>query len=510
MLGEADAPVGRSGWIAAGLTALSCLLLIPAAALADPADLDRHFGSNGAVYLTEPSGDERVEWVDAVGPSRQSGEVFAIRSTLVSEYCGSEGCIHERTLVRYRGDGSLDRSFGGSGAVALPVAGVYARAGMVVDGRGRLLIGYSRSNDLVVERFTPDGRQDQAFGVGGSTIVPCRCGVAMDLALAIARDGSIVVGTAAPEWPSRSEAVLVRLLPEGHGDPNFGSSGVVTVPTTTTTYGHTFALQRDGSVVIGSCCEGKPGLYLTRVRSDGRVDRSFQAAARRSTSRLRGLRLASLAAVLARRGGSLDLVGSAGTGSYVARLKGDGGLDRGFGKKGVRRFFLPVSSAALDRRGRILGLGSRGHSDLVLFRLRANGRPDRSFEDGEGVQVSEAGGEGPFEVWVQSKDRPLVFDHGLEFCRGFCSAEPVLVRFRGGSEPARCLGRRATIVGTRRGEQLKGTHRRDVIAALGGADLVMGRGGDDLICGGRGRDRLIGGPGRDRLVGGPGRDRRRK
>ena len=67
-----------------------------------------------------------------------------------------------------------------------------------------------------------------------------------------------------------------------------------------------------------------------------------------------------------------------------------------------------------------------------------------------------------------------------------------------------CLGARATIVGTARGDVLRGTAKRDVIAALGGADRVYGRGGDDLLCGGRGDDLLDGGPGQQ-----PRRRRRR-
>jgi Ca2+-binding RTX toxin-like protein len=72
---------------------------------------------------------------------------------------------------------------------------------------------------------------------------------------------------------------------------------------------------------------------------------------------------------------------------------------------------------------------------------------------------------------------------------------------------ARCEGKRATIVGTARGEVIRGTARRDIIAALGGRDTVRGRGGADLICLGAGADRGFGGPGRDRILGQGGPDR---
>jgi Ca2+-binding RTX toxin-like protein len=77
----------------------------------------------------------------------------------------------------------------------------------------------------------------------------------------------------------------------------------------------------------------------------------------------------------------------------------------------------------------------------------------------------------------------------------------------------RCMGERATIVGTDRGDALFGTHGRDVIVGLGGADTIRGLERRDLICAGSGDDDVRGGDGvdvvlgeqgDDRLVGGPG------
>jgi Ca2+-binding RTX toxin-like protein len=90
-----------------------------------------------------------------------------------------------------------------------------------------------------------------------------------------------------------------------------------------------------------------------------------------------------------------------------------------------------------------------------------------------------------------------------------------------------CFGRRATIVGTSKGETIFGTTQADVIVGRGGPDEIHGRAGDDLICGntsalptrkggtletgdridgGRGDDRITGGRGYDELFGGPGDD----
>ncbi len=70
----------------------------------------------------------------------------------------------------------------------------------------------------------------------------------------------------------------------------------------------------------------------------------------------------------------------------------------------------------------------------------------------------------------------------------------------------KCLGRKATIVGTARADVLKGTARADVIVGLGGGDTIKGLGGNDRICGGNGKDKLIGGAGGDVLSGDAGND----
>ena len=71
----------------------------------------------------------------------------------------------------------------------------------------------------------------------------------------------------------------------------------------------------------------------------------------------------------------------------------------------------------------------------------------------------------------------------------------------------KCLGKTATIVGTKKSEVIRGTKRADVIVAKGGNDTIIAGGGNDLICAGAGADIVRAGGGRDRVTGGPGADR---
>ena len=72
------------------------------------------------------------------------------------------------------------------------------------------------------------------------------------------------------------------------------------------------------------------------------------------------------------------------------------------------------------------------------------------------------------------------------------------------ADPAVCLGKAGTIVGTNGDDRLVGTPHADVIVGLAGNDVIFGRGRDDRICGRRGQDELSGGRGDDHLTTGPG------
>lgn len=71
----------------------------------------------------------------------------------------------------------------------------------------------------------------------------------------------------------------------------------------------------------------------------------------------------------------------------------------------------------------------------------------------------------------------------------------------------RCLGKKATIVGTPGNDRIVGTKDHDVIFAGGGNDRIDGKGGHDTICGGPGDDTIVGNRGSDILHGGAGDDK---
>lgn len=85
-------------------------------------------------------------------------------------------------------------------------------------------------------------------------------------------------------------------------------------------------------------------------------------------------------------------------------------------------------------------------------------------------------------------------------------AATVLAAPAADARPQKCLGKRATVVGTPGDDRLYGRSGADVIAGLGGDDVLLGRTGEDLICAGSGDDFVRAGAGSDAVSGSVGND----
>jgi len=105
-------------------------------------------------------------------------------------------------IVRLRRNGTLDRRFGSGGKqITNPVpSGGYART-VLVQPDGRILVGGAGYDDSdrntsswVLLRYTPRGRLDRSFGQGGIVVSDFGTGADWAGAIALQRDGRIVVG----------------------------------------------------------------------------------------------------------------------------------------------------------------------------------------------------------------------------------------------------------------------------------------------------------------------------
>ncbi len=484
--------------------------VVPAAAVAAPADVDRSFGREGVATLDATAVQYATPNDVAVGPDR---EIYVLRT---ARRCPAGApCTNERLVDRLRPGG---RSGGG---VFLPIEGDLEGddSSIAVGSDGKPVVAAATPDgDLALARLNPDGSRDSGFGAAG--IARFDLGVPVDRAsVAVGSDGRVVVA-AEPRSGYGGDAVFVaRFTAQGAPDPSF-NGGAPFVTTLGSGFGG-FGVTRAGGVAIaGPRCCGSVGnaVHVSALDPAGRPSSVFGRNGQVFVDDVS--RGAGVGAVVVLPNGAIYVVGLGlrRGDAFVLRLKPNGRLNRRYGRRGVvymKRSRLRAVDAMVDRAGRLLVVGiSPARSkhrvrarSLTLARLLANGRRDRTFGGGSLVHLASLGPISVVGAGLQDGRRIVVLGR-VGSCSRICAApRSLLVRFIGGSSRARCFGHRATIVGTRHGERLVGTRHRDVIAALAGNDLVLGRGGNDLICGGRGNDRLLGGGGRDRIGGGPGRNR---
>lgn len=479
-------------------------------AAAAPADLDRSFGGgDGIAEVTGPGsslpGDAGARM--AIGPG---DEIFVLYSNYPP--CDPPfDCQVGLTVARYTADGQLDPAFGPGPQLTVRQSPLVDEFDLAVGPDGRPVIAaYGGEGGLVVARLGLDGRLDPSFGGDGIASAPEKLiSSGRDLPkVAVQPDGKVLVAVDGGFEGEGRSLLVARYLANGELDPGFGEGGEARPLLSTQTRPAGMFVGAGGAITIPGplcCLAGTPfygeGFSVARLGTSGQLDPGWAGDGSLffPTPGAEG----GVEAATPTPDGGLFLSYEAATPTVstvgnVIKLAPDGALDPSFGSGGGIRLFSRVgaispSDLTLDAKGRLVGVGWLGR--IAVFRLRPDGGKDRTFNGGERLVVPYGGGgTTEYMVGIQSNGRIIAFgDSGLGAVKRFG-----LIALRGGTDSSRCLGKKATIVGTQRRDELVGTPRRDVIAALGGNDYVRGLSGADLICGGKGHDRLLGGPGRDR------------
>jgi len=490
-----------------------CLAAACGSAVAAPGDVDRTFGREGTSVLPDVQGAYATPEAIAVGPD---DAIYVLRESTQCRF--SFPCQQELLVSRLHPNGSLDTGFGQGGtatAWAGPLQyGLGPPASLAVGRDGKAVVAVPSGKGVILIRLDSDGRLDASFGTGG--VAGFQIGIEVDrLRLTVARDGAIVVAAEGGFATRELVVAVARYTQQGAADPAFNGGAPVVTNLGSGLGG--LGLGDDGGIVVAGprCCElGGNAVHVTRVAANGAFDSDFGPKGQRFVDDVAPG--AVVGGVMVLPNGRIDIIGAGKNGrAFALRLLPDGRLDRHFGNRGVahgKAGFSGDTGGAVDGHERLLiggtvlrepGGGGRLQR-LGLLRRLSDGRADRTFGGGGTVGFQEVENASFVAIGVQSDDRVVVLA-SVGNCERSCSVpRTTVVQYLGGASGARCLGQKATIVGTRAGERLVGTSRRDVIAALAGNDVVLGRGGNDLICGGRGNDRLIGGGGKDRLLGGAG------
>lgn len=140
--------------------------------------------------------------------------------------------------------------------------------------------------DFALARYNPDGSLDTGFGNNGKVTTKIFDGNDYAEAVAIQRDGRIVVaGRAAPSSGTMDFAIC-RYDPDGTLDPSFGNSGKVVIdasfPAGLSDAAPGLAIQPDGKILVTGR-NGADRFGLVRLHNDGSLDTGFGASGKVST-----------------------------------------------------------------------------------------------------------------------------------------------------------------------------------------------------------------------------------
>jgi uncharacterized delta-60 repeat protein len=298
------------------------------------------------------------------------------------------------TVTVYGPPGSLDTSFAG-GKVVVPTGNAddYGHA-VAVDAKGRIIVvGQSAENstDFALLRLTRDGERDSSFGKDG--VVTTQVGKNADIAYAVAvqKDGKIVVAGNSVGASTGLDFALVRYEEDGSLDTSFGDKGIAT-----TSFGkdsdtaYALLIQADGKIVLGGdSLQTGSGVdfALARYDANGSLDTTFGDQGKVLTPvSSSSARDTIYALALMDVGGEQMILAAGGEGDFkAARYHADGKLDTGFGTAGLVQsmFGSSIGSAraiGTTEAGEIVIAGHSNH-DFAVARLNAAGVPDAKFGD---------------------------------------------------------------------------------------------------------------------------------
>ncbi len=340
-------------------------------------ELDTSFGINGIV---------RTEFNES-----QTLGTSALGTVIQSD--GKIVAAGEGGMARFNADGSLDRTFGIEGRVAIPF---YARA-IATQSDGKLLVagGVAQYNspDMVIARYLPDGLLDTTWDGDGQATIDFGGPNEWATSLLVEPTGRVVIAGGAQQG-----LAVARLLTNGQLDTSFSQDGTFARQFTRSDVAYGLARQTNGQIlVVGSSWVDLSfnytnfDMFVLRINTNGSVDAGFDGDgiahvnfSGSNYSRDSGHGIAIQA------DGRIVITGSV-YGNFsqftgVARLNTDGSLDNSFGIEGRKR--LPIFTEVFT--GDIFVLSNQQllvTDHRSVMRLSTTGELDTTF-DADGIALS--------------------------------------------------------------------------------------------------------------------------
>lgn len=374
------------------------------AAAAGPGQLDPEFGFGGKM-LAAISGTQDSPYALAVAPD---GKIYLAGAA-------NNGTNFDFAVAAFNRAGTLDTTFGQAGRVTQPIGpGSEFITAVAVQPNGRILVtGYGTGNggnlDFALARYLPDGTLDPTFGNGGTTITPVGSGDDRAFALRVLPDGRFLVAGSSRQTDSTDPNnvvttfffTVVRYLPNGALDVDFGNGGKTLTPVSTVNAdgarASALGVQSTGHIVLAGYANtgGRYRFALTRYNSLGGLDSRFGTNGVLTTTP--GERTDAAFAMAVQSDDKLVVGGYSDTNQgrafAVMRFLADGSSDTAFGTGGTALIFNPNSSGLTNSLngllvhpdGTIFAAGQTYDNireTPALVRLSAAGVPDTQFGPG--------------------------------------------------------------------------------------------------------------------------------
>ncbi|WP_420594305.1 Calx-beta domain-containing protein [Deinococcus sp.] len=377
----------------ANVTNVNVTCVTPAAS----SGLDPGFGDGGKAF-TAFGGDETALALQADGKVVMVG-----------------GSVTDFTLARYTAAGRLDASFGSAGRVTTDIAtGADQARGVAIQSDGKIVVvgsaavGRTANNlfnlDFAVARYNADGTPDSTFSGDGKVTTDFNLLADVAHAVAIQRDGKIVVvgSSAQSNLRGSTDFALARYNTDGTLDAGFSGDGKVTTAVGSgVDFARNVVLQTDQNILVSGFSEvnARDGTGLARYTPGGVLDAGFGSGGKTAVPEHRldeGLAVQG--------GGKIVIAGSADVGVFparssqfaVMRLSADGRPDNSFGTAGLATTAFSTlndfgRALALQGDGKIIvaGQSSNGaNPDFGVARFSPDGTLDSGFGSGGRQTVS--------------------------------------------------------------------------------------------------------------------------
>jgi uncharacterized delta-60 repeat protein len=380
-------------------------------------------------------------------------------------------------VVRYNLDGTLDRSFAGSGEVMTMLGRALA---VQVQPDGKVVAAGNSGDHFAVARYNANGTLDTSFGSNGEVITAIsKNSIDLIEAMVLQADGKIIVaGETNPSKTSNWDLALVRYNANGTLDGSFGTGGKVTTHFATPLDSHwnprNVALAVDpnttlldpysGKLVIGAELT-QAGAVVVRYNTNGTLDAGFGS---NHTGYVNLGTPLSHPMVAVQANDAIVVAGTVNdvlTGSDFGlnRLNPDGTLDASFGSGGVVVTSPPngdyAGAVTIQADGNIVVVGQQnntltGVNTFMVARYHANGSLDSGFgTNGMATGGARSIGGGSVAVALEPDGRIVVAGHTQDqgpetfSLARFLASGPQIVSFTASPNPV-TAGNNVTLTGS--------------------------------------------------------------